>query len=230
MKTAWWNQRTTNSNGVPPHIHTQNRVRPILTLHRPLPHTFSSHKSKMRTFSPQYYLRALLLASPLVNAASCPYAGNQARSEPLPEGHPSTALYRRATDNATSTFGTCSRKSDVAGGGTRSRDWWPCNLRLDVLRQNAAESNPYGGDFDYAAAFNSLDRESSYTYVLSNVPPLTNTFIKLMLSRRISWHCLPSRKTGGLLTLELMVVCSSGWRGTAQEHIVRSTAVAVQEW
>lgn len=115
----------------------------------------------MRTFTPQDYLRALLLASPLVNAASCPFAaGNQAR-DALPEGHPTTALYRRDTTNdTTSSFGTCSRSSNAAGGGTRSWDWWPCNLRLDVLRQNAAESNPYGADFDYAAAFNSLDCES----------------------------------------------------------------------
>lgn len=117
----------------------------------------------MRTFSPQDYLRAILLASPLVDAASCPFAaqnGEQRRS-PLPDGHPSAVLERRATDNATSSFGTCSTKSNVAGGGTRSWEWWPCNLRLDVLRQNAAESNPYGGDFDYEAAFNSLDRKFS---------------------------------------------------------------------
>ena len=57
-------------------------------------------------------------------------------------------------DDTSFTFGTCSAKSNVAGGGTRSSEWWPCNLRLDVLRQNAAESNPYGGNFDYISAFN----------------------------------------------------------------------------
>lgn len=116
----------------------------------------------MRSFSTQDYLRALLLASPLVEAASCPFAGQQSqeRRSPLPDGHPSAVLNRRTTDNATSSFGTCSQKSDVAGGGTRSWDWWPCNLRLDVLRQNAAESNPYGGNFDYAAAFKTLDCKS----------------------------------------------------------------------
>lgn len=54
-------------------------------------------------------------------------------------------------------FGQCKNISDVAGGGTRSRDWWPCQLRLDVLRQFSAEQNPLGGDFDYAAAFATLD-------------------------------------------------------------------------
>lgn len=117
----------------------------------------------MRSISPQAYLQALLLASPLVDAASCPYAAaaqNKARGEAFPDGHPGSALYPRqeeTTDNATTTFGQCAVKKNVAGGGTRNSDWWPCNLKLDVLRQNAAESNPYGADFDYAAAFNSLD-------------------------------------------------------------------------
>lgn len=44
-----------------------------------------------------------------------------------------------------------------AGGGTTNRDWWPNELRLNVLRQNAKKSDPMGEDFDYAAAFKSLD-------------------------------------------------------------------------
>ncbi|WP_405203381.1 catalase/peroxidase HPI [Dokdonia sp. LLG6352-1] len=44
-----------------------------------------------------------------------------------------------------------------AGGGTTNRDWWPNELRLNVLRQNATKSDPMGEDFDYAAAFKSLD-------------------------------------------------------------------------
>ncbi|MFZ4109862.1 MAG: catalase/peroxidase HPI [Polymorphobacter sp.] len=35
--------------------------------------------------------------------------------------------------------------------------WWPEQLNLQPLRQNAAESNPLGGKFDYAAEFKSLD-------------------------------------------------------------------------
>src|ERR1700678_3704757 len=35
--------------------------------------------------------------------------------------------------------------------------WWPDNLALSPLRQNAAESNPLGKDFNYAKAFASLD-------------------------------------------------------------------------
>ena len=37
------------------------------------------------------------------------------------------------------------------------RDWWPNKLNLDILRQNSALSNPMGANFNYIAAFNSLD-------------------------------------------------------------------------
>lgn len=151
--------RNTNSNGDPLSLPGQITLScPVTDIHSIL---LPPTHLKMRSLSTQDYLRALLLASPLV-AASCPYATqNQARNQErhLPEGHPSTVLYQRATDSTSSSFGTCATKSNVAGGGTRSWDWWPCNLRLDVLRQNAAESNPYGADFDYAAAFTALDRE-----------------------------------------------------------------------
>lgn len=38
--------------------------------------------------------------------------------------------------------------------------WWPDQLNLSPLRQNAAESNPYGADFNYAEAFKKLDLEA----------------------------------------------------------------------
>jgi len=44
-----------------------------------------------------------------------------------------------------------------AGGGTSNRDWWPNELKLNILRQNAPKSNPMGDDFNYAEAFNSVD-------------------------------------------------------------------------
>ncbi|MBN9522515.1 catalase/peroxidase HPI [bacterium] len=45
----------------------------------------------------------------------------------------------------------------TAGGGTANRDWWPNQLRVDLLSQHPSESNPMGDDFDYAKEFNSLD-------------------------------------------------------------------------
>ena len=45
----------------------------------------------------------------------------------------------------------------VAGRGTQNADWWPNQLKLNILRQHSSLSNPMGEEFDYAAAFKSLD-------------------------------------------------------------------------
>jgi catalase-peroxidase len=45
----------------------------------------------------------------------------------------------------------------AAGGGTRNQDWWPNQLRLNILRQHSTLSNPMGEDFNYAEEFKSLD-------------------------------------------------------------------------
>lgn len=45
----------------------------------------------------------------------------------------------------------------AAGGGTTNQDWWPNQLRLNVLRQNSELSNPMEEGFDYAKEFESLD-------------------------------------------------------------------------
>lgn len=42
-------------------------------------------------------------------------------------------------------------------GGTSNRDWWPKQLRLDILHQHSSLSNPLGDDFNYAEAFKSLN-------------------------------------------------------------------------
>lgn len=50
-----------------------------------------------------------------------------------------------------------STQNTAAGNGTSNRDWWPNELKLNILRQNASKSNPMGIDFNYKEAFNSLD-------------------------------------------------------------------------
>jgi catalase-peroxidase len=45
----------------------------------------------------------------------------------------------------------------AAGTGTSNRDWWPQQLRVDLLNQHSERSNPLGEGFDYRAAFQSLD-------------------------------------------------------------------------
>ncbi len=48
----------------------------------------------------------------------------------------------------------------AAGEGTRNRDWWPNQLKLNILRQHSSLSDPMGEDFNYAEAFKSLDLEA----------------------------------------------------------------------
>ena len=48
----------------------------------------------------------------------------------------------------------------VAGGGTRSHDWWPNKLNLNILRQQDSKSNPCDSDFNYKSEFESLDYDA----------------------------------------------------------------------
>ena len=45
----------------------------------------------------------------------------------------------------------------VSGGGTTNKDWWPNQLRVDLLNQHSNKSNPLGERFDYAEEFKKLD-------------------------------------------------------------------------
>ena len=51
-------------------------------------------------------------------------------------------------DLASNEEGTCPFMSGElnkgAGAGTQNRDWWPNELKLNILRQNATKSNPKG--------------------------------------------------------------------------------------
>jgi catalase-peroxidase len=52
-------------------------------------------------------------------------------------------------------------KSPVTGstarGGTSNRDWWPNQLKLNILHQHSSKSNPMGEEFNYAEEFKKLD-------------------------------------------------------------------------
>ena len=48
------------------------------------------------------------------------------------------------------------REANVAGGGTRNKDWWPSNTNLNILRQHTNVTNPLN-DVEYAKEFKSLD-------------------------------------------------------------------------
>ncbi len=45
----------------------------------------------------------------------------------------------------------------AGNAGTSNRDWWPNQLRLEVLHQHSPQSNPMDANFDYAKEFQSLD-------------------------------------------------------------------------
>src|SRR6201994_4953395 len=45
----------------------------------------------------------------------------------------------------------------AANGGNSNRDWWPNQLKLELLHQHSTKSNPMGEDFNYAEEFQSLD-------------------------------------------------------------------------
>jgi catalase-peroxidase len=47
--------------------------------------------------------------------------------------------------------------SKHTGGGTSTRDWWPNQLRLDILHEHSSKSNPMGEDFNYVKEFKKLD-------------------------------------------------------------------------
>jgi catalase-peroxidase len=43
------------------------------------------------------------------------------------------------------------------GRGTSNREWWPNQLKLEILHQHSSKSNPMGEDFNYIEEFKSLD-------------------------------------------------------------------------
>jgi catalase-peroxidase len=45
----------------------------------------------------------------------------------------------------------------TTGGGTSNRDWWPNQLRVDLLNQHSNRANPLGESFDYRREFAKLD-------------------------------------------------------------------------
>ena len=71
-----------------------------------------------------------------------------------------------STTNGTSTNGVEScpflngELTQVAGGGTSNQDWWPNQLKLNILRQHSSLSNPMTEGFDYAEEFKKLDLEA----------------------------------------------------------------------
>ena len=64
--------------------------------------------------------------------------------------------------------------NQTAGGGASDRDWWPDQLKLNILRQNSALSDPMDDSFNYANEFKSLDlkavKEDLYALMTDSQP------------------------------------------------------------
>ena len=77
------------------------------------------------------------------------------------EKHQSDSHSKISDSNRSESISKCPFKSGTikktAGGGRSNRDWWPNELKLNILRQNALKNNPLGNDFNYAEAFKSIN-------------------------------------------------------------------------
>jgi len=68
-------------------------------------------------------------------------------------------------DNNSGDFSKCPfhngqmQKTKPAGSGTTNKDWWPKQLKLNILKQHTKKTNPMDADFNYVEAFKSLDYE-----------------------------------------------------------------------
>ena len=64
----------------------------------------------------------------------------------------------------------------IAGVGRTNRDWWPNQLRLELLHQHSSKSDPMDKGFDYAKEFKSLDYKA-----------LKKDLVKLMTDSQDWW-------------------------------------------
>lgn len=72
-------------------------------------------------------------------------------------------MENNTSPNATGGEGKCPFTGSLrktAGGGTTNREWWPNQLKLNILRQHSSLSNPMGEHFNYAQEFKSLDLDT----------------------------------------------------------------------
>lgn len=85
------------------------------------------------------------------------------------------------------------KTNETSGGGTSNRDWWPNQLRTDLLNQHSARSNPLGEAFDYRKEFAKLDYsalKADIKGVLTGSQPWWpadwGSYIGLFI--RLAWH------------------------------------------
>ena len=126
----------------------------------------------------------------------------------------------------------------TAGGGTSNRDWWPNQLRLDILHQHSSLSNPMGEDFNYAEEFKSLDLASVKRDLLELMtdsrdwwPADFGHYGPLFI--RMAWHSAGTYRTGdgrgGAGTGNQRFAPLNSWPGNTRWNICHLVPRACQE-
>jgi catalase-peroxidase len=97
-------------------------------------------------------------------------------------------------------FAGDARKHAVAGAPSNA-GWWPNQLKLNILHQHSSKSNPMGEEFDYAAAFQSLDLNAVVKDLLGLMtdsqdwwPADFGHYGPLFI--RMAWHSAGTYRTG----------------------------------
>ncbi len=88
-----------------------------------------------------------------------------------------------------------------ASGGTSNKDWWPNQLRLDLLNQHSSRSNPLGTSFKYADEFKKLDYKALKADLNALMtdsqdwwPADFGSYAGLMI--RMAWHSAGTYRVG----------------------------------
>jgi catalase-peroxidase len=94
-----------------------------------------------------------------------------------------------------------SHSSATAGGGTNNQDWWPNRLKIELLSQHSAKSDPMEPNFDYAEEFKSLDYAALKADLAALMtdsqgwwPADFGTYAGLFI--RMAWHSAGTYRTG----------------------------------
>jgi catalase-peroxidase len=100
-----------------------------------------------------------------------------------------------------STEAKCPFNHGARSTETTNRDWWPNQLKLELLSQHSTKSNPMEPDFNYAAAFKSLDYDAlkkDLTELMTDSqdwwPADFGTYAGLFI--RMAWHSAGTYRTG----------------------------------
>ena len=91
--------------------------------------------------------------------------------------------------------------SQAAGGGTTNQEWWPNRLKVELLHQHSAKSDPMGSGFDYAKEFKSLDLAALKKDITALMTDSQNWWPADFghygpLFIRMAWHSAGTYRTG----------------------------------